>query len=308
MPQGPIAVQVANAAATGNTWFVNETTGSDSNGGSSAAPFATLDAAIDAAKADNGDVVFLQGFSHRSTPLVWNKNNVGLVGLNAPSRNNRASIRVAAGLTQAQVTALHPLVNVTGQGCGFVNVGSFYGFDGALAPPTSSVCWLDNGGRNFYKNTQFFGGGDALMAALAGMRSLLIEGNGENQFEGCIIGLDTVQRITNPNASMEIAAGSPRNYMEDCLFQSWIADASDVHILIGSGGMDRSLIMKRCVLHNFGTAMAVAITNSGGSPGGDVILDPSCISIGATAIATAGNVYVVNQPGTTTSAIGLLAT
>ena len=60
--------------------------------------------------------------------------------------NGRARISTAAGLTQAQVTAFHPMVNVTAQGCSFVNLGTFYGFDGtrcsnAVLDPVPGEPW-----------------------------------------------------------------------------------------------------------------------------------------------------------------------
>jgi len=309
MPQGALPARIVNSAAVGNSWFVNEATGSDSNPGNAQLPFATLDAAIAAAVANNNDVVYLIGSSHRSTTLNWNKNGVSLVGLAAPSDNDRARISVLGGLTQAQVTALTPLVNVTGQGCSFVNLGTFYGFDGALTPPTSSVCWAEAGGRNFYSNVQFLGGGDALMAALAGMRSLTVAGNGENLFVGCTIGLDTVVRATAANASLELKGGTPRNRFEDCVFQALCSLATDVHVLVGADGIDRYALFKGCVFNasvdSTGTALNAAVS-ADAAAGGSVILDPTCLSVGATAIATAGPVYgAAGALGATTWGIGI---
>lgn len=304
------AIASLGFSGTGNSWFVNETTGSDTNNGSAAYPFATLQAAQNAAVANNGDTVFLTGSVHLSASLNWAKNDVSLVGLNAPSNNDRARISVAAGLTQAQVTALHPLVNVTGQGCSFVNFGTFYGFDGVLTPPAASVCWAEAGGRNFYSNVQFQGGGDALMAALAGMRSLTIAGNGENLFAGCTLGLDTVLRATNANATLELLTSTPRNVMRDCIFQSLVSDVSDVHITVGAAGMDRYLLLDNCsfmnAVNSSGSTMSAAIS-ANGAAGGSILVQGG-MSVGATAIATSGPVYVTNTLGATTSSIGLLAT
>lgn len=302
MPQGPIAVEVANSAATGNAWFVNETTGSDSNVGSARSPFATLTAAQAAAVASNNDVVYIQGSIHVTSPVLWAKNDVSLVGLNPPSNNGRARI------SSTGATAFSPLVNVTGVGCSFVNLGTFHGgFTGATG---SQVCWAEAGGRNFYSGCQFLGGGDATTAALAGMRSLTVAGSGENLFQGCIVGLDTIVRATNANATLEFLLGTARNTFRTCTFSAYCTDASDVHILIQSGGMDRYCLLDGCAFYNFGsTALTVAITNAGGSPGGDVILTPTCISVGAGAIASTGNVYVAGAvPVATTSNIGILAT
>ena len=307
--------RLLNAAAvaaimgwTGNQWFVNESTGSDANAGTQAAPFATLDAALAAAVANNGDVVYLQGSSHRTTTLTWNKNNVSIVGINSASSNNRARISPLSTITQAQVTALAPMVSVTAQGCAFINVSSFYGFNGTLTPPTAAVGWADTGGRNYYANCQFLGG-DALTSALAGFRFLTLGGNGEDLLENCVFGDDTVQRITAANATLEIVGGAPRIRIRNSLFQAWNGLAGNEHVLIASGGMDRYLSLEGCKFHSFGTAMSVAISNAGGSPGGDVILDGGTIVIGATAIATAGNVYgPIGALGATTWGIGGLLT
>ena len=304
---GDINTSVLISQLSGGTQlYVNETTGSDSNPGTAAYPFKTLTAAHAAAVAASNTTIFLQGTVHLTSTLAWSKNGVNLVGLRGYSENDRARI------SSTGATAFSPLVNVTAQGCQFSDIGTFHGgFTGATG---SQVCWAEAGGRNSYSGCQFFGGGDATTAALAGMRSLTIGGAGENVFERCVIGLDTIIRATAANASLELIAGTTRNLMRWCLFEAWCSDASDNHILIASGGMDRYLILQGCQLHNFtgggGTALSAAIANAGGSPGGDVILTPDCISVGSTAIATTGNVYVgqISAAGATTTGIGILAT
>ncbi len=313
MPQGPIPVQVVNTAAVGNSWFVNETIGSDSNNGKSAAsPFASLAKAQSVAVANNNDVVYLIGTCHLSTTLNWAKNGVSLVGLAAPSDNDRARISTAVSLTQIQWTALGPLVNVTGQGCSFVNLGTYHGYGTtSLTAPTVPVCWQEAGGRNFYSNVQFLGGGDANTALAAGMRSLTLGGSGENLLVGCTLGLDTVERITNANATLEVVSGSPRNIIRSSVFQCWNGLAGNVHVLVQANGMDRYLWLDDCLLHSFGTAMTAAVSNALGSPNGDVILSPNCVSIGANAIAASSTQVWVSQMGTnapTTNNIGIPAT
>ncbi len=294
---------LAAVLAVGNQWFVNEATGNDSNPGDAAQPFATFDAAIAAAVPNNGDIVWLNGTSHRTSTLNWNKNGVSLISMEAPSNNGRGRISATGA------TAFSPLVNVTGVGCSFIGIGTFHGsFTGATG---SQVCWAEGGGRNYYGNCQFFGGGDATTAALAGMRSLTIGGAGENLFDECTIGLDTIVRASLANASLEMIAGTARNTIRRSLFQSYCSDVSDTHILIQSGGMDRWLWLDDCAFHNFGgTSLTAAISNAGGSPGGDVVLSPNCISVGAGAIATAGNVYVgqISVAGGATTGLGVLAT
>ncbi len=288
----------------GNTFYVNATTGNDSqNDGSLALPFATLSQALSKCAANHGDTVFLMGTVNLTATLSWNKNGVNLIGELAPSNNGRSRISATGA------TAFSPLVNVTGNGCAFVGIGTFHGgFTGATG---SQVCWNDAGGRNYYKNCQLLGGGDATTAALAGMRSLPITGVGENLFEDCTFGLDTITRATNANATLEFLSGTVRNVFRKGIFQAWCTAAADTHVLVAAGGMDRYALFQACVFQNFGTtALNAVVSNAGGSPGGNIILTPDCISIGATAIATAGNVYVgqISAAGATTTGLGILAT
>ncbi len=301
MPQGALPVRVVNSSATGNSWFVNETTGNDSNSGSAQSPFKTLDQAQLAAVANNNDVVYLSGTSHRTTTLHWDKAGVSLVGLAAPSDNDRARISVTG------TAVFTPLVNVTGGGCSFVNLGTFHGFDDASA----QVCWNEAGGRNFYSNVQFLGGGNATAAAQAGMRSLTITGVGENLFVGCTIGLDTIVRATNANASLELLSGTTRNTFRQCIFQSLISDVSDVHVTVGADGIDRYVLFQGCTFINAiestSSTMSAAIT-ANAAAGGAVLLQ-QCLSLGATAIATTGPVYIDGSAqGATTTGIAIKAT
>lgn len=303
MPQGPIAVYVVNSAATGNSWFVNETTGSDSNSGSALSPFQTLTAAQNAAVADNNDVVYLSGSVHITSTVSWAKNGVSLVGLAAPSDNDRARISAFGA------TAFSPLVNVTAQGCSFVNLGTFHGgFTGATG---SQVCWAEAGGRNFYSNVQFLGGGDATTAALAGMRSLTVAGSGENLFVGCTIGLDTIVRAINANASLEFLSGSPRNTFRQCIFQSLVSATTDVHVTVAAGGIDRYALFERCsflnAINSTGSTMAVAFTVNAAA-GGSILLQ-DCASVGSTVYATTGPIYVQGAvPTGATSGLAVAAT
>ena len=306
-----IAQKPSLPMATGNSWFVNEVTGFDNNAGQLATPFATLDYAL--AAASSGDVIYLQGTSHRTTPLAWNKNGVSLVGVQSASNNNRARISTAPTLTQTQVTALYPLVDVTAQGCQFANIGAFHGFNGVLTPPVGSVCWLEEGGRNSYDNVQFFGGGDALTAALAGMRSLKVGGSGENVFKRCTIGLDTETRATAVNASLELVSGTPRNVFRECILPVWSSLTTNLFVLIGADGIDRYVLFDRCNFINMvdsgGATLAVAATVNA-SAGGSVLFK-DCSAFGVTALATSGPVFVdgnVTAGAATTASIGIRAT
>lgn len=309
-PQGMV---FAAPPGAGNSWFVNEMTGSDNNSGTIQAPFASLTKAQSVAIANNGDVVYLYGTNHQSAPLLWAKNGVSLVGLTSPSNNDRARISCASTLTQSQITAMTSLVTVTAQGCSFINIGTFYGFNGILTPPASAVCWAEDGGRNYYQNVQFLGGGDVLTAAEAGMRSLTMGGNtGENLFVGCTVGLDTVPRITNANASLEFVSGamSPRNIFRQCVLQALSQLAGNVHVLVSANGIDRYALFDRCALINAisstATEMSAAFTVTGTS---GLVLLQDCVSIGATVYATGGPIYIQGSvPTGATSGLAVAAT
>lgn len=304
-PDSTFAPLLANAQGmlipangVGNSWYVSEATGDDDNTGSAVSPFATLDAAQAAAVANNGDVVYLIGAVHVSAAVAWAKNGVSLVGVMSPSDNDRARI------SQTGSTVFSPLVNVTAQGCSFINIGTFHGFANA----STQICWNELGGRNYYRNVQFLGMGNATAAAQAGGRSLVIGGSGENLFEGCTFGLDTITRATAANATLELIAGTPRNIIRDGIFQALVSLATDVHILIGAGGIDRYLLLQNTKFFNAvdstATAMNAAIT-ANAAAGGSVMLDADCLSIGATAIALAGPVYgPIGALGATTWGIG----
>ena len=302
MPQGALPVNlVKNSSALGNRWYVNETTGLDTNPGNAAAPFKTLTAAHAAAVANNGDIVFLIGTVHLTATLAWTKNQVSLVGTAAPSDNDRARISVTGS------AVFTPLVNVTAQGCSFINLGTFHGF----ADASAQICWIEAGGRNYYNNVQFLGGGDATAAAQTGMRSLKIAASGENLFVGCTIGLDTVVRATGANASLELTTGAPRNVFRNCIFQALCSLATDVHVTVGADGIDRYVLFENCTFINCvdstGTTLNAAIT-ANAAAGGSVIVQGG-MSIGATAIATTGPIYVNGAvPSAATSSIGIKAT
>lgn len=289
------------AVRPGNTYFVDETHGSDTqpNAGGPNTPFATL-AAANAAAVD-GDTIFITGTVHVSATVVFTQNNLSLIGLNAPSMNGRARI------SQTGSSVFSPLVHMSGQGCRVENLGTFHGFNDASA----QVCWLDDGGRNYYRNVDFLGMGNATAAAQAGGRNLVISGgNGENLFENCRIGLDTIVRATAANASLEINGGSPRNVFRNCVFSSLCSDASDVHILIGAAGIDRFLLLDNCTFINAVDSTGTSLTadiSADAAAGGSVLVQGG-MSVGSGKISASGPVYVNGAvPTAATSSIGVHA-
>lgn len=288
---------------TGNVLWVNESTGSDGNSGGPYDPLATLSQAHSMCVDGNNDVVFLTGTVHTTATTVWSKSKTHLIGL-APNLKSQARARIS----QTGSTLFTPLVSVTGSECKFINIGSFHGF----ATASAQVCWADTGGRNEYTRCLFGGMGNATAAAQAGSRSLTISGGtGENTFTDCQIGLDTVTRSTS-NASLEFLAATPRNVFRGCLFPMLTSSASALFVTVGSGGMDRWAMFENCKFMNAvestsTTINAAIIANA--SAGGAILLDPTTISLGATAIATTGPVYFVgvNPGGANSSSAGSIA-
>lgn len=282
---------------TGNVFFVNEASGSDGNTGGPQDPFATLTQALAKCTNNNNDIVYLMGTVHVTATVAWNLSKTHLIGL-APNLNSEARARIS----QTGSTVFTPLVNVTGSECIFRNIGSFHGF----VDLTNQICWAEAGGRNEYTNCAFLGMGNATGgASQTGSRSLTISTNGENTFTDCVVGLDTVTRSTT-NATLELLAGTPRNVFRRCLFPALTSSAGALHVTVGSGGMDRWCLFDDCKFINCvesgGTAMSAAMI-ANASAGGAILLTPTTISLGATAIATTGPVYGVGMnPGGANSA------
>ncbi len=277
---GPVLPSPGGPIYTGNWYFVNETTGADGNPGSAAAPLKTLSAALSLATANQNDVIAFTGTIHLTSTLAWNKNQVHLIGLDAPiKRGKRARISVSG------TTAFNNLVLVSASGCNFRNFGTFYGFNDTLSVG-ALICWSDTGGRNSYDLVEFMGFGDGTAstgtANLTGARAFKFNNStGESTFRSCVFGVDTVVRNAT-NYTLEIAGGAPRLTFVDCDFESDLGSsgAASSHVLIGSGGIDRYCNFTGCRFMDStksgGTTMTQAF-NVSASAGGFVLFDRSTI-------------------------------
>ena len=295
---------------TGNYFFVDETNGSDGNTGGPSDAFKTLTQALANCTANNNDVVFMTGSVHVTATVAWNMSKTHLIGISPPSQNSRA--RIAISNTAATTGAVSPLVNVTGAGCWFQNIEGFNGINQAA----TQVTWAEAGGENYYLNCNFIQTGHATAAAQAGSRALTV-GSDENLFVGCTIGGDTLVRATNTNAELEMIVnpgtglGAARNIFRDCVFQAFVSDTADLHVLVGAGALDRYVLFHRCTflnaINSTGATMAVAFTVNAAA-GGSVLLQ-ECASVGSTVYATSGPIYVMGSvPTGATSGLAVAAT
>lgn len=293
---------------TGKYTFVQEvtTSGVAAGAGTASNPYNTLQQALAEAPASgSNNVIFITGTIHLTAPLVWANSNVHLVGLCDPiRRGKRARISPLGG-----TAAFGPLVSVTGSGCWFKNFGTFFGFP--VTGATSPICWQDTGGHNCYDGVEFLGFGDGTVttgtANQTGARAFKLNtATGETTFNGCVFGVDTIQRGA-ANYTMEIAGGAPRITIVDCDFESDLAagGTASSHILIGASGIDRYLLLRGSrflsAIKSGGSAMA-QVLNVSASAGGGVLLDQS-VAFGGTAWETtpSGSVYTnmsaVSAPG-----------
>lgn len=289
---------------TGNVFFVNETTGSDGNSGAGDSPFKTLTQALAKCQANQGDTVVFQGTIHLTATLVWNKDQVHLIGMDAPLQTGKR-----ARLSVSGTTAFSPMVNVTGSGCQFANFGTFYGFNSAS---NNAICWQDLGGRNAYDLVEFLGFGDGTVttgtANITAARAFVFNNNtGETTWRRCQFGVDTVVRNA-ANFTMEVLGNAPRLQMEGCNFVSDLGSSGtgSSHLKIGTAGIDRWLNLVGCRFNSFagGSTMAEAL-NITSDAGGTVVLD-QCTAYGAIiAWQTAPTANVVMNMVTATAGGGI---
>lgn len=287
----------------GRVFFVDYAAGSDGNSGAADAPLKTLYQAHNLMRDGYNDVAVIVGDGSAtgtqrlslanaqtidptatSGTLVWSKDACHIVGMTAPTMvASRARIAPPSGTYTASTFGANTFVSVTAQGCIFSNFSTFVGFSTGSA---SMIGWSDTGGRNYYQNVQFGGFGDTASAQGTGARALVISGlNGENTFDGCSIGLDTISR-TVANANLEFAGGTPRNTFRNCTFPM-LAGAAGVLSILGTGAscMDRYQLFDRCKFLNGmssgGTAQTVIASLTSASPGGLLLMD-NCTFIGDT--------------------------
>lgn len=285
----------------GKVFFCDYVNGSDGNSGSADYPLKTLYGAQFKMTAGNNDVAVIVGNGGTSatqrlslanaqvlTPaatagtLVWAKAACHIVGMTAPTMvAARARIAPPSGTYTQATFGSGNFISVTASGCYFANFSVFCGFStGGL----NQIAWTDSGGRNCYSNVNIGGIGDAAAGADTGARNLLITGTtGENTFIGCTIGLDTVDRSV-ANASLEFAAGTPRNTFENCVFPMRATNAGVLSILgTGAACMDRYQIFNRCRFINAmgsgATAQTVIASMTNAAPGGLMFFD-QCTFIG----------------------------
>lgn len=247
----------------------------------------TLSRALALAEADKNDVVLLYdgGASASDTStrltstLTWNKDLVHLIGISSNPISQRCRITSTSG-----GSAVTPMLNVTANGCKFANFQVFGGnTTGDLVPVQVT------GDRNTFYNVHFAGMGDATLASTANACSLKIDGGGENFFDRCVIGLDTISRDGDAKGELWLDGGGARNWFHKCFFNSYISDTDHFHVTLeDTTAIDRVLVFEDCMFFSKSTNKAVTQAS--------IFSIPAGISQGA--ILLTGNTRMASDGGT----------
>lgn len=325
----PLIGGIGGIPLTGTWYFVDPANGSDSNEGTSPqSAFATLYMAHSMMTAGSNDVCLLigdgstTGTARLSTALAqsvnsaattgtltWSKNACHLLGVTAPTAvASRARIAPPSGTYTQSTFGSGNFVTVSASGCIFANFSLFNGFS---TGGNNQICWTDSGGRNYYTNVQFGGAGDAASAQSTTSRSMLISGAGENLFENCTFGLDTVTR-TVANSTLEFSTGTARNHFRGCVFPFQTSASTPLGITVASAaGADRWQLFEKCMFINnvgSGSTTMAGLSTLAASMGGQLVMK-DCTLVGITEFGTdatsRGQIYI--DAGTVTAATSGIA-
>lgn len=264
----------------GQQVFLDPTNGDDAaDGGTPEAAVATLEEGYDRLVADRHDaLIYIAGPSSISLTeeFVWAKNYTHFFGICAPV----GSAKRARIFQDGDATGLSPLFTISATGCMFRDLYIFQG----VADATSLINVEVSGGRNYFENIHFAGGGHATQAVNGGA-ALHLNGAEENDFVRCVIGVDTAAQ-GNGFAGLLVAAagGAPRNRFWDCLFTLYAGHAGVIHVeLLNNSGLDRDLRFTRCDFENLAAQAMdqVFAVDAGFDPANKRVLMKGCTKIGA---------------------------
>jgi hypothetical protein len=260
-------------------FYLDAANGSDSNDGLSVdKPFATLATAYAATTANQHDTIFYIAGSSSvtlSAAVTWAKNYTHLIGIAAPTEvAQRARFFQLSTLTGAS-----PLLTVSATGCIFKNFYLFQGVDDATSLINVSV----TGGRNYFENVHFAGGGHATQA-INGGASLKLDAAEENTFVRCTIGVDTIDAATGM-VGILFDGEAHRNIFRDCTVRMRAGNAGAAFMEVADAtGIDRDNQFIDCIFTNnhTGNAMTSAFVAPAGMGAPRRILFKDCMVYGST--------------------------
>jgi hypothetical protein len=238
---------------TGNWYFCDAVNGSDGNPGSANFPVQTLSQAYSLTTSGHNDVVVIvsdgttASTQRISSTLTWAKNATHLIGMAPPVRiASRARI---APLTTA-TTNINPLVSVTGNDCMFANFSFFQG----IGQASTDEKLIDiTGQRNYFGLIDFGGMGHTNGATRAGSYIIgLGDGCGENTFDTCTVGLETVQRSGANSSVLVKGPSTQRNNFYNCQFMMAASATSPLFLDLSAANClnGSSMTFRNCIFQN----------------------------------------------------------
>lgn len=259
-------------------YFVDPAGGSDSNDGlSPSSALAGLEAAYAKTVANQHDTIFYIGGSsglNLAAAVTWSKNYTHLIGICAPTEvAQRARIFQTSTLTGAS-----PLLTISATGCIFKNFYIFQGVNDATSLINVSV----TGGRNYFENVHFAGGGHAAQA-IDGGASLKLDAAEENTFVRCTIGVDTVDAATGMMGIL-FDGEAHRNMFRECTVRIRAGNAGAGWVeIVDATGIDRDNTFVDCLfLNNSATALTSGFVIPAGMGAPRKILLKDCMMLGST--------------------------
>lgn len=274
--------------------FVHGSLGSDGNPGTVKDPLKTLTAAYGLCTDGAGDTVYIlndgsTAATVRDVALDWAKDNCHIIGLGAPSINQRARISTVSGSTD--VDAYTPYLTLSASGCVVSNVSWF---QGNSEDGVASVGIKVSGSRNYLSNVSVITGAHANQGDEAGTYNVQVTGS-ENVFEKCYIGQDTAARSNVANANVRFGAGgqeqATRNIFRQCVFPCFADGAAPVFILAPTAfDTQRWNLFDGCVFINTGTSTMTAGVSWSDTTGKLFLKD--CAFYGCTDVTAADSSYV----------------
>lgn len=303
----------------GKAFFVDAVYGGDGNSGQEIdKAFRTLLHAYNQCQDGRGDVIYLlsdyagtTGTARLDAAFTWAKTNTHLVGVCAPGIiGQRARIAETSG------TGIDTLFTVSGGNCSFWNLQWFHG----TAVDEDQITVKVTGSRNYFNNCFIAGIGHATPAARAGSRCLVLDGGsvqaGENTFEHCTVGLNTIQR-TAACAELGFLATSARNQFLECMFLSVNTAGGNGSLFVSApaSSLQDYVDFYNCRFINLtkqsGSAVKLNGMNIDTNSGGNVILSGTTAFYGCTDVdaASSSNVHsALGPPTAATSALGIVLT
>jgi hypothetical protein len=258
----------------GNLVYVDGSAGDDARDGSIGAPLKTLEAAYALLRSGMNDAIVVTGNPltdaagsctvRLDAAFVWSKPATHLVGLNTSFAPSLFAPRARIAPTPA-TTAFANFFTITATGCLFRGVEWNHDF---TADTTSQIAVTVKGARNVFQRCHILGNFNDDAAGRSLVLSANASGNiGENYFDDCTIGQDTITRAQASAILGLIGTQVPRNYFRNCRFISWATAAGALMISIGASAIDRFVYFENCKFINFGTAltslMAIGATQNG---------------------------------------------